>query len=110
MKILNRFIILISLGFATTSLQAQQQIDPAYARTKVVYERTNISEQFTPVYDRQGRVIGQFFNTPIEVPLDDRYIAASASGGTTINTQILNQGMTTVRAPNGQLLVRVLAS
>lgn len=110
MSFIARALLIFTFVFAGSTIQAQPYVDPAFARTKVVYERTNSSEQFTTVYDRQGRAVGQFFNTPIEVPVDDRFIAASTSAGSKISQDILNQGMILVRSPNGQLMVRVLAS
>ncbi len=86
------------------------QTDLAYDRVRVTFERTNVSEQYTTVYDGYGRVMGRFLNTPIEVPIDDRTITASiAPDGSRIMQDVLARGTILRNTPNGTM-VRILVN
>lgn len=96
--------------FSVLSVTAFAQTDPAYDRARVTYERTNVSEQFTTIYDGNGRVMGRFYRTPIEVPIDDRTIAAAiAPNGARIMHDVLARGTIVKSTPNGQM-VRILVN
>jgi murein DD-endopeptidase MepM/ murein hydrolase activator NlpD len=92
--------------------QVGRAIDPAYANTRVTFTRTNVSERATAVYDRNGRKVGSFYSTQIEVPMTDQAIGASIVSGR-INPRSVVSGMlnsrSVIQTPNGPM-VRVLVS
>ncbi len=107
MRLVFVFLSIFSLLLPESSVA---QTDLAYDRARVTFERINVSEQFTTVFDANGRVMGRFFKTPIEVPIDDRTIIASiAPDGTRIMNDVLARGTIVTNTPNGPM-VRILVN
>lgn len=103
-------LVFLSIFPILLSVASLAQTDLAYERARVTFDRTNVSEQYTTIYDSNGKVIGRLFKTPIEIPIDDKTIVASISpDGQRIMSDVLSRGVLIRNTPNGPM-VRILVN